>query len=258
MTRLAKSARLATAVLIGLASLTTAGCSDSDSLKVCTTLPYPPFQYVDKKNDDKIVGFDVDMINKVAKKLGKKQEIVDTGFQPIKSGEAMANGTCAIAAAAITITPERKKVMDFSDPYYNSYQSLAVVPKSKIKDLSDLRGKTVGAQGDTTGEEYLKKREKKYGYTIKSFKDLGQEREALIGEQIDAAINDVPVWTDQLDKDPGSIVIAARYNTGEKYGYAVAKGDKETLDAINAVIKDVKSSGYYQKLCKKWIHEKCR
>lgn len=253
MISLSTGARLLTAVVFGFGALGLSACSGDDSLKVCTSLPYEPFQYEDKKQDNKVVGFDVDMMDLVAKKLDMKQEIVDSGFPPIKSGEAVANGTCKVAAAAITITPEREKVMDFSDPYYDSFQALAVKKGSQAKTLKNLKGKTVGVQNDTTGEEYAEKHKKEFGYEVKSFKNLADQREKLLSGEIEGAINDVPVWGAMIQKDPESIVIADKYATGEQYGYAVAKGDKETLDAINSVIKESKKNKTYHKIYKKWI-----
>lgn len=255
MFRLTKGARLVTAVAVGFAALGLSACSGDDTLKVCTTLPYEPFQYEDKDKNNEVVGFDVDMIDMVAEKMGKKQEIVDTGFPPIKSGEAMANGTCQIGAAAITITPEREKVMDFSDPYYDSFQSLAVLKDSKHKSLEELKGKTIGVQNDTTGEEYAEKHQKEFGYEIKAFKNLADQRESLLNGSIAGAVNDVPVWGALIQKDPDSIVIAEKYDTGEQYGYAVAKGDTETLKVINEVIKESKENKKYHKIYKKWIGE---
>lgn len=260
MVRPIRFARVLTATALGLSLLATGGCGlisgDGDStekLTVCTTLPYEPFQFKDK--DKKIVGFDVDIIDLVAEKMGRKQEIKDTGFEPIKSGEAMANGTCDLAAAAITINDEREKVMDFSEPYYDSFQALAVLPDSEVNGLKDLKGKVVGAQGETTGEAYADEHAEEHGYTVKSFRNLGELRESLLNGDIDAAINDAPVWKYQIVKSPDTMEVREEYDTGEQYGYPVAKGDTETLKAINDVLAESKENGEYAKIYKKWFGE---
>src|SRR5690349_23879862 len=79
-------------------------------ITTCTHLPYPPFQSKDASG--KVVGFDVALVDLVAAKLGVKQEIVDTPFEGIKSGQDLNTGKCDIAAAGMTITDERKKVLD--------------------------------------------------------------------------------------------------------------------------------------------------
>ncbi len=113
-------------------------------LTVCTHLPYAPFQ----SNDDsgKTVGFDVDMMDLVAKKLGATQAVVDTPFEGIKSGQDLSTGKCDIAAAGMTITDERKKAILFSLPYFDATQALLVKADSSVKTLADLKGKKLGAQ----------------------------------------------------------------------------------------------------------------
>ena len=113
-----------------IAVLALAGCGEDDNepaaggggpdvdlvndgaITTCTHLPYEPFQF---EQGGKIVGFDVDLVDLVAKKLGVKQEIVDTPFEGIQSGEDLNARKCDIAAAAMTITDERAEKIDFSD-----------------------------------------------------------------------------------------------------------------------------------------------
>ena len=111
-------------------------------LTVCTHLPYQPFQY---KDGGKTVGFDVDLMDLVAKELGLEQTIVDTPFEDIKSGQAMATGKCDIAAAGMTITEERQKVIDFSDPYFDATQAL-LIKKGAATTRWTLKGKKLGVQ----------------------------------------------------------------------------------------------------------------
>src|SRR3954452_16000956 len=99
------------------------------TLTTCTHLPYPPFQ---STQGGKVVGFDVDMIDLVAKKLGVTQKIVDTSFETIKGGAALNAGKCDVAAAGMTIKPERAKFLDFSRPYFNATQALMAAKDSGI------------------------------------------------------------------------------------------------------------------------------
>jgi polar amino acid transport system substrate-binding protein len=96
---------------------------NSGQLTTCTHLPYRPFQF---EQGGEIVGFDVDMIDLVAKRLGVEQAIIDTPFEGIQSGEDLNARKCDIAAAAMTITPEREEKIAFSDPYFDANQALLV------------------------------------------------------------------------------------------------------------------------------------
>ncbi|MEW1847515.1 ABC transporter substrate-binding protein, partial [Nonomuraea angiospora] len=123
-------------------------------LTVCTNIPYEPFQFKDASG--KIVGFDVDIVDLVAKKLGVTQEIVDIDFAVIKSGAAMAAKKCDLAAAGMTITPERKANIDFSEPYFDATQALLAKKGTGATSLADVKAKNLklGAQASTTGLDY--------------------------------------------------------------------------------------------------------
>ena len=90
----------------------------------------------------------------VAEDLDLEQTIVNTPFETIETGQAMATGKCDIAAAGMTITEERDKVIDFSDPYFNATQALLVKKGAGYDSLESLDGKTLGVQVGTTGQDY--------------------------------------------------------------------------------------------------------
>lgn len=220
-------------------------------LTVCTHLPYAPFQ----SNDDsgKTVGFDVDMMDLVAKKLGVEQAIVDTPFEGIKSGQDMATGKCDIAAAGMTITDERKKAILFSEPYFDATQALLVATGSPVKTLADLKGKKLGAQSATTGLDYATKNKDANGYEIVEFQDLAAETQALLTGQVDGAINDLPVWTEVLKESPGKAAIATQFDTGEQYGFGMKLGNEALKKVVDEVIASAKADGTYEQIYKKWI-----
>jgi polar amino acid transport system substrate-binding protein len=222
-------------------------------LTVCTHLPYAPFQ----SNDDsgKTVGFDVDMMDLVAKKLGVEQAIVDTPFEGIKSGQDMATGKCDIAAAGMTITDERKKAILFSEPYFDATQALLVANGSSIKTLADLKGKKLGAQSSTTGLDYANKEKDANGYEIVEFQDLASETQALLTGQVDGAINDLPVWSEAIKQNPGKGAIATQFDTGEQYGFGMKLGNEALKKVVDETITSSKSDGTYDALFKKWIGE---
>ncbi len=134
-------ATTATAGMVLLAACTSTGDSGGGSrppagssssrrwLTTCTHLPYPPFQ---SEIDGKVQGFDVALIDLVADDLGVKQQILDTPFENFKTGAFLNSGECDLAAAGMTITEERKKNVDFSDPYFNATQAVLVAKDSGV------------------------------------------------------------------------------------------------------------------------------
>ncbi|MFD5820165.1 transporter substrate-binding domain-containing protein [Streptomyces sp. NPDC127038] len=219
-------------------------------LTTCTHLPYPPFQ---SEIDGKVQGFDVSLIDLVAKDLGVKQAIVDTPFENFKTGAFLNSEQCDLAAAGMTITPERKKNVDFSDPYFDATQGVLVDKKSGITSLADVKakGKKLGAQAQTTGEDYAKKQ----GFDPVSFESSDAVLSGLRSGQVQAVIIDYPVvqgWLkDKTNADAFKVV--DNLNTGEQYGFTVKKGNTELLAAINKAVADAKADGTYKKLYEKWI-----
>ncbi|MEZ5202014.1 MAG: transporter substrate-binding domain-containing protein [Micropruina glycogenica] len=147
-------------------------------LTVCTHLAYRPFQF--KDDAGKTVGFDVDLMDLVAKKLGVTQEIVDIEFEQITSGAAFAAKKCDAGAAAITITDKRKQATGFSDPYFAATQALLVKSDSTVTDLAGLKGQTLAVQAGTTGHDYAKKNADANGYTVKVFDDMPSGANAVL------------------------------------------------------------------------------
>jgi polar amino acid transport system substrate-binding protein len=223
------------------------------TLTTCTHLPYAPFQF---EKGGKIVGFDVDLIDLVAKELGVEQAIVDTPFEGIKSGQDLNTGKCDIAAAGMTITDERKAVIDFTDPYFDATQALLIKKGAGYASLADLNGKTVGVQAGTTGKDYVDA-QKAAGVNVIEFEDLATEQQALATGQVDAAVNDLPVWLQYIKENPGKYEIGTEFDTGEQYGFGVKKGgNPELLETANEVLAKAKSDGTYDTLYEKWFGTK--
>ncbi|MET8861009.1 transporter substrate-binding domain-containing protein [Streptomyces sp. NPDC004579] len=219
-------------------------------LTTCTHLPYPPFQ---SEIDGKVQGFDVSLIDLVAADLGVKQAIVDTPFENFKTGAFLNSEQCDLAAAGMTITEERKKNVDFSDPYFNATQGVLVDKKSGITSLADVKakGKKLGAQAQTTGEDYAKQQ----GFDPVSFESSDAVLSGLRSGQVQAVVIDYPVvqgWLkDKANADAFKVV--DNVSTGEQYGFTVKKGNTKLLAAINKAIADSKADGTYKKLYEKWI-----
>lgn len=217
------------------------------TLKTCTHLPYAPFQV---KKGGEIVGFDVDLVDLVAKELKVKQEVVNTPFEGIETGQDFNIRKCDLAAAGMTITPERKKVIDFSDPYFNATQALITKKGKPFKKIEDLKGKKLGYQKATTGGVYAK--EHAADAELVEFEDLGLLLTAVKTGKVDAGINDNGVLLDYVKANPDTEV-TAEFDTGEQYGIGVGKDNDELRKKVNAVLKKAKSDGSYDKIYKKWF-----
>lgn len=217
------------------------------TLTVCTSLPYDPFEV---SKDGKIVGFDVDLIAEIGKKVSATPEYIDTPFEGINTGTDLKTDKCDIAAAAMTITDTRKKVMDFTNPYFDATQALLVKKDSTIAKIEDLKGKRLGVQTGTTGEEYAKKNAGEA--QLVSFEDVAALEAAVKTGQVDAGINDNGPLNAYV-KQNNDVKIATEFDTGEKYGFAVKQGNAALLKAANDTLADLKSGGDYQKIYDKWF-----
>ncbi len=217
-------------------------------LTVCTSLPYKPFEF---KQGTDIVGFDMDLAKMVADANKLSLNVVVTAFEGIQSGQSLNTGKCDMAIAGMTITDDRAKVIDFSDPYFDATQALLTNDES-IKSLDDLDGKTLGVMAGTTGALYAKDNAPA-NVTIKTFEDLGLQAAAVSAGQVDAAIQDNGPLLDYAKANPETFV-TAEFDTGEQYGMAVKKdGNDDLLASINKVITDSKSDGSYDKAYTTWF-----
>ncbi|MFF8035374.1 MULTISPECIES: ABC transporter substrate-binding protein [unclassified Streptomyces] len=219
-------------------------------LTTCTHLPYPPFQ---SEIDGKVQGFDVALIDLVADDLGVEQQILDTPFENFKTGAFLNSGECDLAAAGMTITDERKKNVDFSAAYFDATQAVLVDRKSRVASLADVKSKNVklGAQAQTTGEDYVKKE----GFDPVSFESSDAVLNGLRTGQVKAVVIDYPVvqgWLkDKANADAFEVV--DNLDTGEQYGFTVKKGNTALREAIDKALADARADGTYKKLYEQWI-----
>jgi polar amino acid transport system substrate-binding protein len=255
---------LPTALVAAALGLVLAGCGSSGEsggatapggaslvqdgqLTTCTHLPYEPFQF---REGDAIVGFDVDLVDLVAQRLGVQQQIIDTPFDNIQSGADLDTGKCDIGAAAMTITEARQQNIDFSDPYFDASQALLVKKDSGISDVSQLGGKRLGVQNSTTGAQYAQ--ENIAGAEIVTFDDLGLLLTNVQTGVVDAAINDNAPLLDFAKKNP-ELTVTTEFGTAEQYGFGVRKGNTALLTTVNEVLAAAKADGTYDRLYEKWF-----
>ena len=223
------------------------GLITAGTLTICSDVPYPPFEIEDPSTDLGYSGFDIDLLSAIAEQLDLKLSVQDVGFDALQSGTTLVAGTCDLGASAMTITEERQANIDFSDPYYDSLQSLLVRADSGITAIGDLAGKTVGVQQGTTGENYTTENSPE-GTEIVSYPSDGELWPAIQAGQIDAILQDQPVNVEHERAD-STYVIVEEYDTDEQYGFAFAKGEKTELrEAINAALQELRDNGTYQEI----------
>jgi ABC-type amino acid transport substrate-binding protein len=250
--------------LLATASLAVAGCGSSDDdttgggggggggggepLTVGSDIPYPPFEQGKPGN---YTGFDVELLEAVGKSIGREVEFEDTSFDTIFLD--LARGNFDVAASAATITDEREKTVDFTNPYYISEQAILVEEGGDIDSVEKLSGATVAVQQGTTGQEFVE--EEGDAGELRKYPQGPDAVNALKNGTVEAVVIDIPVAENAVDAGQG-LEISAAIPTEEEYGFAVAQGETELLEELNEGLKEVIDDGTYAKLYEKWFkHE---
>jgi len=216
-------------------------------LTVGSDTTWKPMEYVE---GDKIVGFDVDLAQAIADKIGLKLDLQSTPWDGIVS--ALAAHKFDMLISSMTITEEKKKEVNFSDPYFNTDQAALIKETSDIDSAEKMNGKTMGAQLDTTGSIEAKKIE---GCTTQIYDDILLAFEDLKAGRIDAVMADsylVYAYAKEYEGFKVGFVI----NTGEKLGIPVAKESPNLLAAINSALKTLVEDGTYDSIYEKWFSTK--
>lgn len=224
---------------------------EDGKLTVVAELGFAPFEYMDEKTGEP-VGFDVDVINAVAEKMGLTASYLpnqkfDTLVPIIKQG-----GKADVSIAAITITDERMESVDFSEPYLDSNQAIVVAKgSSETQETLNDASKQVVCQGGTTGDEWI-------GENLPDAVRVPVDdvTAALTGVQTglyQAMVVDLPVASYMLAQSFSDLQIVKEIPTGEQYGIAVSKDNPELTQAVNKALEDMKSDGTMKEIETKWF-----
>jgi polar amino acid transport system substrate-binding protein len=218
-------------------------------LQVGSDIAFPPFENMEGSDP---VGFDVDLMKEIGERLNLSVVFTNNKFDGLIP--SLNSKKFDAVVSAMTITDDRKKEVLFSDPYIDSNQSLASKANSDIKDVANLKGKIVGVQTGTTGQDWTKKHVVS-AKEIKSYDTALDAFTALQAGQIDAVINDLPVSA-YIVKDKPELKIMQEIKTDESYGIAMKLGDTKLAEAINKTLADMKKDGSYDKVYEKWFGKK--
>lgn len=219
---------------------------------VGTDAAYPPFE---KMEADKITGFDMEVIQAVADAGGFKIDIKNTGWDPLFDG--IDKGTVDLGISAITITDKRKEKYDFSEPYFDANQLILLPEDSTFTKLAELKGKKIGVQTATTGEEVVKKA---FGDTyegIKGYDDTPSAVDDFFNGRVDAVVADngvVSFFANQMTGKKFKLVKDDSFET-EHYGIMVKKGNTDLLNKINQGLKTIQDNGKLKEIHKKYFNE---
>ncbi len=218
---------------------------------VGTDAAYAPFESQNEKGE--IVGFDIEVIQAVAAKAGFEIKLVNTPWEGIFN--ALAQGDRDMIISAVTITDERKQTMDFSDPYFDAQQLIAVKETSKVTKFADLKKLKVGVQTGTTGDEAVTKLQGKTSTNIKRFESTPLALKELESGGVDAVVADNGVVIHHVANNPGGKfkTVADKDFVPEQYGIALKKGNTELQAKVNKALADIKADGGYDKIFTKYF-----
>ncbi len=221
---------------------------------VCSDIPYAPFEYYENGADGAVIGIDADLVGAITADNGLKSEFIKIPFDGIFA--ALAAGSCDIIASSVSITDERKKSNDFTDPYFTIQQSILTrsADAAKLADTPALKGKKVGAQTATTGADFAKAEGAKNGFEVTEFQLADEMATALKAGQIDAAIQDSPINAYAATQSNGELVVSKVFEgAGEGYGFVVPTSNPALTAAMNASLAELKDSGKYKEIITKYL-----
>ena len=240
--------KLATAAAL---AVFTAGAAHAEDMKVGANIGNVPWEFQDASGN--MVGFEIDLVNEVGKRLGKDVKIENIPFNGLFS--AVQSGQIDAAVSSITITPKRLLSVSFAQPYYDSDQSLTVTAAGGLKSLEDHKGKVIGVDTGSTGDMWATENQAKYGITeIRKFEGLSPAMLDLEAGRIDGYVSDIPALQYYV-KDKPQFAVVQRIPTGEQYSIMFAK-DSPLAGQTDKILADLKKEGFIAGLHEKWFGAK--
>ena len=218
---------------------------EAGKLTMATNAAFPPYEMTTDAGD--FEGIDIETAQAIADKLGLELQIDDMDFDAALL--SVQQGKADIVMAGVTVTDERKAVMDFSDSYATGIQSIIVPEGSDITSPDDLAGKKIGTQRGTTGYIYCSD---DFGdENVVAYDDGLTAVQALNNGQVDAVVIDNAPAKEFVAANPGLVILDTSY-AEEDYAIGMAKGSS-LEDAVNAVLEELKADGTLQSIVDKYI-----
>ncbi|MGO3890412.1 MAG: glutamine ABC transporter substrate-binding protein GlnH [Paenalcaligenes sp.] len=216
-------------------------------LIMATDTAFVPFEF---KQDGKYTGFDIDLWDAVAKQAGLQYKLQPMDFNGIIPGLQTRN--VDVALAGITIRDDRKEVIDFSDPYYESGLAILVREDTdSIQNAADLDGKQVAVKIGTATVDYLNREVP--GAKLKLFPNIDNAFLELATGRVDAVVHDTPnVQYYAQTGGKGHVKVTGAVKSGDYYGIAFPKGS-ELVPVVNEALAAIKANGTYDVIYEKWF-----
>jgi polar amino acid transport system substrate-binding protein len=238
---------------LGVAMLTPPHANaEGETYTIATDTTFAPFEFQDKQGE--FVGIDMDLIRAIGEDQGFTVDIKPLGFdaalQAVQANQV--NGVIA----GMGINDERRKVFDFSEPYFESGIQMGILKDNdEIKSYEDLRGKRVAVKNGTQGSEFANSIKDRYGFQVVSFADSSTMFDEVKTGNSQAVFEDYPVLLYGIAQGNGfKTVTPKEAPTG--YGFAVNKGQNaELLQKFNEGLKNLKESGEYDKIVNTYLGE---
>lgn len=231
-------------------AVTKPAAAAEQTYKIGTDITFAPFEFQNEQNE--YVGIDIDLLKAIVKDQNFKIELKPLGFD--SSIQGVQSNQLDAMIAGMSITDERKKSFDFSDPYYDSGIQMAVAKgNSKIKNYDDLKGKTVGAKVGTESATFLEENKDKYDFDVKLYDAADALYGSLNNNTVQAIFDDEPVLGYAVTQGQ-PLQLVGEKEKGNSYGFAVKKGkNAELLAKFNAGLKDLKANGEYDKIVANYV-----
>ncbi|PQY31746.1 basic amino acid ABC transporter substrate-binding protein [Cronobacter sakazakii] len=210
---------------------------------------YRPFEF--ENSQKQLEGFDIDIIKAIAKAENFNVKLVNTPWEGIFA--TLGSGDRDIIISGITITDKRKQMVDFSAPYFPAEQSIVVAADS----LAALKNEKVGVVNSSTGDIVVSDVLGKNNTAIKRFDNTPLMLQELFEDGVSAAVGDVGVVKYYIKQHPEKqfkLVPDAKFER-QYFGIAVAKGNDELRDKINAGLAKIVADGTYAKIYKAWFDD---
>ena len=223
-----------------------AGCGrDDGSLRMVTEATFPPYEFLRGRE---VVGVDVEVCRAIAERLGKPLQIVNVDFDAVIA--AVVSGKADLAAAGLTVTEDRKRSVDFSEPYLTTGIVVIYRKDNPVLSGAACKGKRVGVQGGTTSDEYVVN---ELHEEPERFRSDAEAVVALKGGRCDVVICDQILARNCIRGMPE--LALSDLITTESYAIAVRKGRPDLLAAVNATLRELKSDGRLDRWLGEYIAE---
>ncbi|MCC9625903.1 ABC transporter substrate-binding protein [Thalassospira sp. MA62] len=239
---------VAASVVGGVLAFGAAHQANAADLTVGANIGNVPWEF--EQADGTVVGFEVDLVNEIANRLGKSVEFVNIPFNGLFP--AVQSGRIDMAVSSITITDKRLESVTFAQPYYDSDQSLTATAEGGVSGLADMDGKVVGVDTGSTGDMWVTENGDEYGIEdVRRYEGLAPAMLDLQAGRIDGYISDIPALLYYV-KDKPALKVVERITTGEKYSIMFNK-DAELATEVNDVITELKNEGFIAGLHETWF-----